>query len=93
MAQPPQREGVAQAAGRILTAWRNGENDGLQQELDHARSLATHAPPSSTHEMETLEALSGAIESLRHGRRQAGAVRLLEHLANTPLPGASRTSE
>jgi hypothetical protein len=75
-----QREGVAQVAGRILMAWRNGESAGLEQELELAQYLATQF--ASTLELERLEALSGAVESLRHGRgSQAGAVRLLEHLA------------
>jgi hypothetical protein len=68
-----QREGVAQVAGRILMAWRNGESAGL--DLPDTLDMA------STLDMERLEALSGAVESLRHGRQQAGAVRLLEHLA------------
>jgi hypothetical protein len=83
-----QREGVAQVAGRILIAWRSGESAGLQQELEHAQDLAAQNPGVgafeivSTLELERLEALSGAVESLRHGRgSQAGAVRLLEHLA------------
>jgi hypothetical protein len=75
-----QREGVAQVAGRILMAWRNGESAGLEQELELAQYLATQF--ASTLELERLEALYGAVESLRHGRgSQAGAVRLLEHLA------------
>jgi hypothetical protein len=77
---PVQREGVAQVAGRILMAWRNGESAGLEQELEQAQYLATQF--ASTLELERLEALSGAVESLRHGcGSQAGAVRLLEHLA------------
>jgi hypothetical protein len=73
---------VAQVAGRILTAWRNGERADLRQALDNARCLAAQTPPASTHEMETMEVLSGAVESLGEGfSRQAGAIRLLEHLA------------
>jgi hypothetical protein len=76
-----QREGVAQVAGRILIAWRNGRSEDLSEELEHARCL-TQASLSSTLEMETMEVLSGAIESLGHVRgKHAGAVRLLEHLA------------
>ena len=67
-------ESVAQVAGRILTAWRNGESASLAQELEGAAA-------SSTRESEALEALTGAVESLGDGRRQGGAVRLLEHLA------------
>ena len=67
-------------------AWRNGEDAGLQQELEFARSLAAQLQGSSTLEMERLEVLSGAVESLgyRNGR-QSGAVRLLEHLTTTRL--------
>ncbi len=77
-----QREGVSQVAGRILIAWRNGKSADLIQELEHARCLAAQTPLSSTLEMETMEVLSGVVESLGHVRgRHAGAVRLLEHLA------------
>ncbi len=78
-----QREGVAQVAGRILMAWRNGESASLQQELEQAECLEMPdtLDMASTLDMERLEALSGAVESLRQGRQQAGAVRLLEHLA------------
>jgi len=72
-------------AGRILMAWHSGETAGLSRELEYARSLATQAPHSSTLEMETMEVLSGAVESLGvSDGRHAGAVRLLEHLAKTP---------
>jgi len=67
-------ESVAQVAGRILTAWRNGEGASLAQELERAA-------PSGTRESEELEALTGVVESLGNGRREGGAVRLLEHLA------------
>ncbi len=83
-----QREGIAQVAGRILMAWRTGERASLRQELEQAQFL-TGQPLgkgeielASTLEMERLEALSGAVESLWHGRQQSGAVRLLEHLAS-----------
>jgi hypothetical protein len=77
-----QREGVAQVAARILIAWRKGERADLIQELEHARYLAAQTHLSSTLEMETMEVLSGVVESLGHVRgRHAGAVRLLEHLA------------
>jgi hypothetical protein len=77
-----QREGVTKVAGRILIAWRNGESAGLQQELEQAQYLAAQAPTAGTFEMERIEALSGVVEALRQGRgSQAGAVRLLEHLA------------
>jgi hypothetical protein len=79
---PVHWEGIAQVAGRILLAWRSGENSHLRRELDHARRLASEPRQSSTLEMERMEVLSGAVESLGHGHReQAGAVRLLEHLA------------
>lgn len=88
-----QREGVAQVAGRILIAWRNGESAGLRQELEQARFLAAQTPGvnrfelASTLEMERLEVLSGVLESLRRSPSpQAGAVRLLEHLAMAGAP-------
>ena len=70
-------------AGRILLAWRSGEGQGLTQELEYARCLAARTQQlSSTLEMETMEVLSGAIETLGHSRgKHAGAVRLLEQLA------------
>jgi hypothetical protein len=77
---PIANESVARAAGRILFAWRSGKN--LGRELENARRMANEARVSSTLEMEVLEVLSGAVESLtRQGGQQAGAVRLLEHLA------------
>ena len=83
MAQPTPvpKDGVAQVAGRILIAWRKGESADLERELQHARNLAAATSASSTVEMERVEVLWGAVESLRQGRRQAGAVRLIEHLA------------
>jgi hypothetical protein len=82
-----QREGVAQVAGRILIAWQNGERADLIQELELARCLAAQAHLSSTLEMETMEVLSGVVESLEHVQgRHAGAVRLLEHLAGFSEP-------
>jgi hypothetical protein len=88
-----QREGVAQVAGRILMAWLHGENSGLQQELAQAEwlDLPDTLDMTSTLDMERLEALSGAVESLRQGRQQAGAVRLLEHLAKAGTRTASST--
>ncbi len=90
-----QREGVAQVAGRILMAWRNGENAGLRQELERARHFAALAPyigkfeMASTLEMERLEVLSGVVEALRSGyHERSGAERLLEHLATTRAPRA-----
>lgn len=72
-------------AGRILLAWRDGERAELERELERAR-LAAH--PSlekpDTLEMERMEVLAGVLESLGRGCGQnAGAVRLLEHLANS----------
>ncbi len=88
-----QREGVAQVAGRILIAWRNGESAVLQQELEEAQCLAAPLEIASTLELERLEALAGAVESLRHGRQQSGAVRLLEHLAQIGARPALRMAE
>ena len=80
---PVRREGIARVAGRILAAWQNGEDAGLRQELEQARRLAAQTDRSNTLEMERMEVLCGAVESLRRGSgEQAGAVRLLEHLAH-----------
>ena len=74
--------GLAQVAGRILVALRNEEDAGLQQELAMARCLAGQTHGSSTLEMETAEVRWGAVETLRQrSGKHAGAVRLLEHLA------------
>jgi len=85
-----QAEGVSQLAGRILIAWKSGHCALLVHELEHARSLTSRRDPSTTFEMERLEALTGALESLalEHGpERPAGAaVRLLEHLAQPGRP-------
>ena len=77
-----QRVSLSQVAGKILIAWRTGESRSLQLELENARILTAKARPASTLEMETIEALSGAVESLaeRCGKHY-GAVRLLEHIA------------
>lgn len=81
---------LSQVAGKILIAWRNGESRGLQLELENARVFAAQARPANTLEMETMEVLSGAVESLgeRCGKH-AGAVRLLEHIAQTGARPAS----
>jgi hypothetical protein len=77
------QEDVTQVAGRILLAWKSGHGASLESALDHARRLSAHADRSSTFEMERLEALTGAVESIVQdgARNSAGAVRLLEHLA------------
>ncbi len=85
-----QREGITRVAGRILIAWRSGEDAVLRQELEYARCLALQVDGTSTTlEMERLEVLSGVVESLgyRNGK-QRGAVRLLEHLSHASLSEA-----
>lgn len=84
MPQPKQvqYEGVSQVAGRILVAWKNGHGDSLEHAIQNARRLTAQTDCSSTFEMERREALKGVVESIENGpRRQSGAVRLLEHLA------------
>jgi len=85
------QEGVSQVAGRILIAWRSGHCASLEHALQHARRLTSRtSDQSSTFEMERLEALTGAVESLEEvvegmdngSARRKGAVRLLEHLAH-----------
>jgi hypothetical protein len=89
-ARVPQEEGVSQVAARILAALvdfdansRSGHDASLEYELEHARRLNSRTDHSSTFEMERLEALTGAVESINSGgtRQARGAVRLLEHLA------------
>ena len=75
-------EGVSQVAGRILVAWKSGHGDSLEHALQHAHRLTARTDSCSTFEMERLDALKGAVESIESGpRRLTGAVRLLEHLA------------
>jgi predicted MarR family transcription regulator len=82
-----QIEPVSRVAGRILIAWRSGHCALLVHELQHARRLTSLADEVSTFEMERLEALTGAVESLESGewieagRVRPAAVRVLEHLA------------
>jgi hypothetical protein len=61
--------------------------------LEEAQCLAAPLEIASTLELERLEALAGAVESLRHGRQQSGAVRLLEHLAQIGARPALRMAE
>ncbi len=76
-----QYEGVSQVAGRILAAWKTGDN--LEHAIQNARRRTAQMDCSSTFEMERREALQGAVESIENGPRpQTGAVRLLEHLAH-----------
>jgi hypothetical protein len=84
-----QEERISQLAARILAALvdfdpnsKGGQSADLEHALQHARRLTSRTDQQSTFEMEQLEALTGAIESLEHVRaRRTGAVRLLEHLA------------
>jgi hypothetical protein len=63
-------------------AWKTGQDANLGHELEHARRFTARFKIGSTLEMERLEALTGAVESLEGGHSQAGgALRLLEHLA------------
>jgi hypothetical protein len=79
------QEAISQVAGRILIAWKSGHCALLFHELEHARDFTSRTNQSSTFEMERIEALSGAVESLAlvngPARPARGAVRVLEHLA------------
>jgi len=90
MAHTAQNARPAEMADRILTAWRNGKAGSLERELERARLLAERPSPASTLEMEIMEALSGAVESLgQRSGKHAGAIRLLEHIAQrSEHPGA-----
>lgn len=77
----PELFNVSQIAGRLLIAWRGGERTEWMRQWEMARLWAAHTRPSSTLEMERLEALSGALESLGRPSPPNGAIRLLEQLA------------
>lgn len=72
---------VSQMAARLLIAWRSAESAEWVRRLEMARLWAAHTRPSTTLEMERLDVLRGALESLGLGSRPSGAIRLLEHLA------------
>jgi hypothetical protein len=78
-------ETVANLAGRILTAWKGSPGTSLQEELDYATNGAPRAQQYDTLEMEKMEVLEGAAESLRcgHQGRVRAAVQVLEHLVRT----------
>ncbi|HTR34846.1 MAG TPA: hypothetical protein VMH80_03015 [Bryobacteraceae bacterium] len=83
-------ENAAHLAGRILVAWKLGPGPVLEDELDYASGAAV-LDRRDTLEMEKMELLEGAAESLRNGRQGQvrAAVRILEHLAGA---GASELS-
>ena len=78
-------ETVASLAGRILVAWKGGSAASLREELDYATSSAPQARQHDTLEMEKMDVLEGAAESLRCGQqgRVRAAVQVLEHLVRT----------
>jgi len=81
-------ETAAHLAGRILVAWKSGPEGVLERELAYAAGAAA-LDRRDTLEMEKMDLLEGAAESLRCGRQGQirAAVRVLEHLART---GVSR---
>jgi hypothetical protein len=85
----PQLFNVSQIAGRLLIAWRSGESAEFRLQLEMARLWVVHSRPSSTLEMERLEALSGALESLHQKSRIRGAIGLLEQLAVRAVENSS----
>jgi len=66
-------------AARILIAWNQGH--GVVSELYYAKTL--NASPADTLEMEKMEILEGAVESLGSPRqaRVRAALQLLKNLA------------
>ena len=84
----PEVFNVSQIAGRLLLAWRSGESAEWIGELEMARLWAAQNRPSSTLEMERLEALSGALESLHRKSRVRGAIGLLAQLAVRAVPNS-----
>jgi hypothetical protein len=83
---------VSQIAGRLLIAWRSGHRAEWIRQFEIARRWAARSRPASTLEMERLEVLSGALESLGNKCRLRGAIGLLEQLAGRwgqPTPAAN----
>jgi len=68
-------------AGRILVAWKAGQELNLEEEFDRVTSLSVQGLNSL--EMERMELLGGIMQALRaaHPDRNRAAIRLLEHLA------------
>lgn len=87
LCQSCDRESVTDLAGRILTAWKDGEAVALQEELHRAANVPVSDLDSF--EMERLELLEGIVQSLaaeaapRDSRecQVRAALHLLEHLA------------
>jgi hypothetical protein len=79
----PAPETVADLAGRILVAWKHGQNGALDREVDYATRVAPMHQPD-TLEMERMEVLAGAAQSLRSGQQGQvrAAVNVLEQLAH-----------
>jgi hypothetical protein len=70
-------------AGRILVAWKTGQDRSLREEFDHVTNLNVQG--LNALEMERMELLGGIVQTLRadgarHQQHRA-AIRLLEHLA------------
>ena len=90
MAKPKRAsESAALLARRILAAWKLGPETVLpgtvlEEELDYATN-ASVLNRRDTLEMEKMELVEGAAETLRNGRRGQvrAAVLVLEHLAAT----------
>lgn len=74
---------VSQIAATLLMALRRGDRAGWMGQLEMARLWAAAIRPSSTLEMERLEALSGALEAIGCQSHTTGAIRLLEQLAGS----------
>ena len=77
------REDAACIAGRVLVAWRSGTSVDFEKQLERSRNVISQYSALDTCEMEKLEALQGALETLKNlpQARVSAAIRLLEHLA------------
>lgn len=71
-------------AARVLSEWKSQPKGALRRELARVQELARQVPPSSSLEMEKIEVLLGAIESLQSDKpeRIQAALYVLEHLAS-----------
>lgn len=70
-------------AARILVEWKESPKNELRNELAWTYEMASLLPLRSTLEMERMEVLEGAIESLQSNRpeRIKAALYVLNHLA------------
>ena len=77
------KDSVEKVAGTIVRAWRDGHAGDLRKQVTLAKSLVCSGA-SDTFEMEKMELLEGALESVQGARPEQAeaAINVLEHLAH-----------